>query len=288
MIDVSDLYSFFNNISNFYTGIPDSTLKEYINYIYSKSEQNECTHILASNEGNAVGLATGYYISTRKNPIVYMQNSGIGNAVNPITSLTEIYNVPIMYLIGWRGTPGIKDEPQHKKMGEITLDILDLLGIKYFVIDEETQIDDIKSIYENDFQELLNNGKSVAYIVKPGVLMSNEKYSYSNENSIEREYLIDKIISHQDENDVIVSTTGKTSRELFECREKRNEPHNKDFLTVGSMGHSSSIALAISLQTKNRVWCLDGDGAMLMHLGALTRARPIWAGARGDISVNSK
>lgn len=270
MIEASELYNFFKGIGiDFFTGVPDSTLKNFLDYLVEKESYGK-THIVASNEGNSVGLASGYYISTQKKALVYMQNSGIGNAVNPITSLTEIFKIPVIYLIGWRGKSGIKDEPQHKKMGEITEKILELLDISTFNIDDTTELEDMKKYYENVFKSKLNEGKSVAFVVSPKSIQKSIDVKYENENSILREEIIKEIVKIQDENDVIISTTGKTSRELFEIREFYNQLHNKDFLTVGSMGHTSMIASAIACNSSRRIWCLDGDGAALMHLGALT------------------
>lgn len=268
MIVASELYNLFKKIGiDFFTGVPDSTLKNFLDYMVEREGYNN--HIVASNEGNAVALASGYFMSNNKPALVYMQNSGIGNAVNPITSLTQIYNIPVIYLIGWRGMPGKKDEPQHQKMGEITLQMLDVLGIDKIVVENDSDINEIEEKY-NNLIENIKLGKSVAFVITPGSIEKSNSMNYKNENDLIREDVIKQIIQVQDKKDIIVSTTGKTSRELFEIREFNNEEHNRDFLTVGSMGHASSIALGVAMNTENRIWCLDGDGAMLMHLGALT------------------
>lgn len=270
MVSAKELYEFLKAESiDFYTGVPDSTLKNFLNYLIQEEGYTN-NHIIASNEGNAVGLATGYYISNQKPALVYMQNSGLGNAVNPITSLTEIYKVPVVYFIGWRGFPGKKDEPQHRKMGEITIELLKILGIENIVISDETKIEDIKERYKQYRDNEICKGKSIAFVFTPGSIESSSSIKYENNNTLVREDVINEIINNQEDDDIIVSTTGKTSRELFECRENNKQGHNRDFLTVGSMGHASMIALGISQNYKKRIWCLDGDGACLMHMGSMT------------------
>lgn len=258
-----------NNV-NFYTGVPDSQLKAFCDYIEDKYGISD-KHVIAPNEGNAVALATGYHLSTGKYGLVYMQNSGLGNAVNPITSLTDpnVYNIPIVYIIGWRGQPGVKDEPQHVKQGAITTDLLELLDIDYKILNNETTIGEISDLFEKDFSKQLENGKSVAFVVSKGAFESF-KTNKSNDNTLSREEAIKTVIDHLTSDDVIVSTTGKASRELFEYREEKKQGHSNDFLTVGSMGHSSTIALSIALnKTDKKVFCFDGDGAVLMHMGSL-------------------
>lgn len=255
--------------AKFFSGVPDSQLREFIDYIYSKYGVYNEKHIIAANEGNAVGIASGYYLATGKVPVVYMQNSGEGNAINPITSLLDekVYGIPMIFVIGWRGEPGIKDEPQHIYQGEITLKLLEDIGIEYFVVRPETLPN---QIFEkmSEFSKLLDQGRDVAFVISKGALLYGEKVKYTNDNFLVREEVIEHIAEAAGE-DFIVSTTGKISRELFEIRERNGMSHDRDFLTVGSMGHSSSIALGIALQkTDRRIWCLDGDGALLMHLGS--------------------
>ena len=200
-----------------------------------------------------------------------MQNSGLGNAVNPLTSLTDpqVYGIPCLLVIGWRGEPGVKDEPQHVKQGAITLSQLEILDIPYMILSEDT--DD--TTFEKEFTTLcsaLAEGRSAAIVVRKGALTTDRKPSYHNAWQMSRETAAEVILNETKDSDVIVSTTGKLSREVFELREKRGEGHSKDFLTVGSMGHASMIALRIAVEHPDRtVWCLDGDGAGLMHLGAL-------------------
>lgn len=255
--------------AEFYTGVPDSQLKELCNYlIANKGIGTE--HIIAANEGNCTALAAGYHLATGKIPVVYLQNSGIGNIINPVASLLndKVYAIPCIFIVGWRGEPGVKDEPQHVYQGEVTIKLLEDMDIKTCIIDKNTCREDI-DIAMKGFQLLLQKGKSVAFVVRKGALSSQEKIEYTNEYATSREEIIEHIVKSAGD-DIIVSTTGKASRELFEIREKNKQGHEHDFLTVGSMGHSSSIALGIALNKPNqKVWCIDGDGAALMHMGAM-------------------
>ena len=261
----------FTDIINkeFYTGVPDSTLRALTDYLYAQNGISQ-KHIVAANEGNAVAIAAGYYLSTGKIPVVYLQNSGIGNIINPVCSLLneKIYKIPCIFIVGWRGEPKMPDEPQHKFQGEITLDLLKLIGINYIVVDKNTTTEDFKDAVNKEFEQL-KAGKSIAIVVKRDALENPHKVTYKNNNSMLREAVIDEI-TREFKDAIIISTTGKASRELFEIRERRNEPHDADFLTVGSMGHCSSIAMEIALQNPTRqVICIDGDGALLMHMGAI-------------------
>ncbi|RAP51863.1 MAG: phosphonopyruvate decarboxylase, partial [Methanosphaera sp. SHI613] len=253
-----------------YTGVPDSQLKSFCDYIEDKYSISK-NHIIAANEGNAVALATGYHLSTGKYGLVYMQNSGLGNAVNPITSLThpEVYKVPVVYIVGWRGQPGVHDEPQHVKQGAVTCDLLELLDVSYQVLTKDTTMDEVRQYFEDTFREKLENGDSISYVVSKGAFESF-KTTKSNDFSLSREDAIKTVIDNLTLDDMVVSTTGKASRELFEYREEKKQAHSNDFLTVGSMGHSSSIALAIALNHGDRrIFCFDGDGALLMHMGSM-------------------
>ena len=255
---------------DFFTGVPDSGLKALCNYLMNKYGIDKKHHIIAANEGSAVSIAAGYYLATGKVPVVYMQNSGEGNVINPLVSLLneKVYAIPMIFVIGWRGEPGIKDEPQHLFQGEITCKLLENLDVEYMVIDKNTTDDDIEKQMKY-FNSLLSLGKQVAFVIKKDALIYKCKVEYHNEYSLLRETIIEHIVNIAKE-DFIVSTTGKTSRELFEIRERNNQGHNKDFLTVGSMGHSSSIALGIALQKEEKkIWVIDGDGAALMHMGAM-------------------
>lgn len=255
--------------SDFYTGVPDSQLRKLCDFLsnnYGISDK----HMVAANEGNATALAAGYYLATGKVPIVYLQNSGIGNIINPLASLLndKVYGIPCIFIVGWRGEPGIHDEPQHIYQGEVTVSLLEDMDVRTSIIDCNTTDQQLQDVMEQ-FQEVLNAGKSVAFIVRKGALQYEEKVTYKNDNDMLREDIIKHIVDVSVE-DVIVSTTGKASRELFEIREANGQSHKYDFLTVGSMGHSSSIALGIAIQKPNtKVWCIDGDGAVLMHMGAM-------------------
>lgn len=253
---------------DFFCGVPDSQLRLLCDYLDNKYNSSK-NHIVAANEGNAVAIAAGYHLATNRVPVVYMQNSGEGNAVNPITSLVneKVYNIPIFFIIGWRGEPGVHDEPQHAFQGEITLELLDVLKIPYFVVSKETTDKELAETL-NIFGKNLKDGKQVALIIKKGAIQSNIKVEYKNNAEIKREDAIAEIVKYADD-DAIISTTGKASRELFEIREKIDKNHSRDFLTVGSMGHTAAIGLGIALNTNKRVWVIDGDGSLLMHMGVL-------------------
>lgn len=256
--------------SEFYTGVPDSQLKALCNYLVNTYGTDVKKHVIAANEGNATALAAGYHLATGKVPVVYMQNSGEGNIINPVASLMndKVYGIPCVFIIGWRGEPGVHDEPQHIYQGMVTVKLLDDMDIASFVIDKATTVDEVKEAFK-DFSKLLEAGRQVAFVVKKGALSYDEKVVYSNDNTMVREEIIKHIIRHTGE-DVIVSTTGKASRELFEAREANNQSHKYDFLTVGSMGHASSIALEVAVNKPDTtVWCIDGDGALLMHMGSM-------------------
>jgi len=253
----------------FFSGVPDSLLKDVCAYITDNAPKQ--SHIIAANEGNAIALAAGHHLATGNIPLVYMQNSGIGNAVNPLLSLVDeqVYKIPVLLLIGWRGEPGVEDEPQHITQGEVTLPMLEAMKIPYLVLDKDTEI--AKSQVQDAIDEIKSSNAPFAIVVKKGTF---EKYSIQttldSNYELSRETAIEKILDNLSGNEVIVSTTGKTSRELFECRASRKQPHNSDFLTVGSMGHASQIALGIALSKPDKkVICLDGDGAVLMHMGGL-------------------
>lgn len=256
--------------AEFYTGVPDSQLKPLCDYLMNTYGISPCHHIIAANEGNCTALAAGYHLATGKIPVVYMQNSGEGNIINPVASLLneKVYAIPMIFVIGWRGEPGVHDEPQHIYQGEVTIKLLDDMGISYFIISKETTKEEVSTAMMA-FNEALAAGKQVAFVVKKGALSYSGDIAYGNTNLMLRENVIRHIVSVSGE-DLIVSTTGKASRELFEIREENKQSHKYDFLTVGSMGHSSSIALGIALNKPERkIWCIDGDGAVLMHMGAM-------------------
>lgn len=256
--------------ADFFTGVPDSQLKALCDYLMSRYGVDPKHHVIAANEGNSAALAAGYHLATGKIPVVYMQNSGEGNAVNPIASLLNenVYAIPCIFVIGWRGEPGVKDEPQHIFQGEITLKLLRDMEIPYHVIDETTGSAELETVMK-EFRHYLALGKQTAFVIRKNALTFEGGTGYHNRYTLTREQAIERIVETAGV-DLIVSTTGKASRELFEIREKRGEGHERDFLTVGCMGHASSIALQIAVQREEkRVWCLDGDGAALMHMGAM-------------------
>lgn len=254
---------------DFFTGVPDSQLKPLCNYLISEYGISS-QHIIAANEGNCVALAAGYHLATGKIPVVYMQNSGIGNIINPVASLMndKVYGIPCIFFVGWRGEPGIKDEPQHIYQGEVTVKLLEDMDIRTFVISKDTAEKEVTAQLAA-WEPLLKAGKQVAFVVRKGGLEFEGKVKYQNEETMSREEIIRHIVNVSG-SDPVISTTGKASRELFEIREANQQGHQYDFLTVGSMGHASSIAMEIALQKpQQKVWCIDGDGAALMHLGAM-------------------
>lgn len=254
---------------DFFAGVPDSLLKNICAYISDNLDDRH--NIIAANEGGAVGLAAGHYLATGRIGCVYMQNSGEGNIINPLASLTDkdVYNIPVLLLIGWRGRPGVHDEPQHVKQGKVTTDLLSTMGIEYTVLgkDEETAREQIakavahmeatKEVYAIVIEKDTFESYSIHNIVK-------------NDLALSREEAIQTVSAVLGAKDVIVSTTGMISRELYEYRANNGEGHERDFLTVGSMGHASQIALGIALEKPDRrIWCFDGDGAVIMHMGSM-------------------
>lgn len=270
MLNVETIYkTFLDNGIDFFTGVPDSLLKNICAYITDNTSHSR--HIIAANEGNAIGLAAGHYLATGSCALVYMQNSGLGNTVNPLLSLadSDVYSIPMMLMIGWRGEPGVHDEPQHVKQGKVTLSLLEAMGIPYEVLkdDEEEAKTQISTLATYAKMEKV----PVAIVIRKNLFASYQlQTKVSNDNILSREEAMKIVVDHLHDTDMIVSTTGKLSRELFEYREALHQGHGRDFLTVGSMGHSSSIALGIALEKpERRIFCFDGDGAFIMHTGAL-------------------
>jgi len=254
---------------NFFSGVPDSLLKDFCGYITDHVPDNQ--HVIAANEGGAVALAAGHYLATGRVGLVYMQNSGQGNAVNPLTSLADmdVYSIPMVLLIGWRGEPGVKDEPQHVKQGKVTLKILETLDIPYRLLPES--VEEASRCLDELFGEMSETKRPVALVVKKGIFDAYKlQKTAQNISSLSRENAIQIIVDALKPTDIVVATTGMISRELYEHRDAIDGNHSSDFLTVGSMGHASQIALGIALAKPEReVFCLDGDGAALMHLGAI-------------------
>ena len=254
---------------DFYAGVPDSLLKNLCAFI---TDHADATHnIIAANEGGAMGLAAGHYLATNQIPVVYMQNSGEGNIINPLASLTDpdVYNIPVLLIIGWRGKPGVHDEPQHVKQGKVTTGLLNVMGIDYTVLSKEE--DKAAVQIQKAVNYMQDTKQCYAFVIEKDTfdayaLQNVEK----NDLTLSREDAILIVTSALGEKDVIVSTTGMISRELFEYRTAKNEGHERDFLTVGSMGHASQIALGLALEKQDRrVWCFDGDGATIMHMGSM-------------------
>ena len=251
-----------------FAGVPDSLLKNICAYI--TDHLDEAHNIIAANEGAALGLAAGHYLATGQPACVYMQNSGEGNIINPLASLTdqEVYNIPVLLLIGWRGRPGVHDEPQHVKQGKVTTGLLNVMGVNYEVLSKKE--DKATKQIEKAVKALAN--KEVFALVIEKDTFEDYKLQNVEENNLtmSREEAIQTVAAALGEKDCIVSTTGMISRELFEYRTAMNQSHERDFLTVGSMGHASQIALGIALaQPERRVWCFDGDGAAIMHMGSM-------------------
>lgn len=251
-----------------FAGVPDSLLKNICAYITDHCDARH--NIITANEGAAVGLAAGHYLATGKPACVYMQNSGEGNVINPLASLTdpEVYNIPVLLLIGWRGRPGVHDEPQHVKQGKVTTGLLNIMGINFDVLSKE---EDKAEKQIAKAVRALNNKEVYALVIEKGTF---EDYKLQNveksDLAMSREEAIQTVAAALGEKDCIVSTTGMISRELFEYRVAMKQGHERDFLTVGSMGHASQIALGIAMaQPERRVWCFDGDGAAIMHMGSM-------------------
>lgn len=253
----------------FFAGVPDSLLKDFCTYLEEQMPRDR--HIIAANEGNALALAAGYYLARGKPGLVYMQNSGLGNAVNPLTSLLDslIYSIPALLLIGWRGEPGTTDEPQHIRQGRITLKMLETLGIDYALLPDEEAAAGV--MVRKAAAHMQERCEPYALVVRKGLFRTYAmKNSSPSRGEMSREEAVQLALSLLEPSAVVVSTTGGISRELFEHRARSQEGHQRDFLTVGSMGHASQIALGIALaQPQRQVYCLDGDGALIMHLGGL-------------------
>lgn len=270
MIDTALFFNILkDNDIHFFSGVPDSLLKYFCAYLTDNVLKKN--NIIAANEGGAIALGAGYHLATGNIPLIYMQNSGLGNAINPLLSLTDkkVYSIPLILLIGWRGEPGISDEPQHLKQGEITLKLLEIMGIPYKIA--PNIFDETKIIIDNSIAYSKENSSPTALIIRENFFAKYDlQKKIETAYEMKREDAIKIIVHALNENDIIVSTTGKTSRELFEYREKLKQGHGNDFLTVGSMGHASQLALGIAVAKPNRqVFCIDGDGSVIMHTGSL-------------------
>lgn len=252
-----------------FAGVPDSLLKDFCAYVtdHTPPERN----VITANEGGAIALAMGHHLATGNMGLVYLQNSGVGNTVNPLTSLADpaVYGIPMLLVVGWRGRPGEHDEPQHVKMGAVTLEALASIGVPCSHLPDE--LDAAKRVLDAAVADARERNAPHAIVVKKGVF-DTYKLKRKDEQSYEmtREAAIERFVAALPKDACVIATTGMPSRELFEVREKRKERHDSDFLTVGGMGHASQIALGVALERPGRpVYCLDGDGAVLMHMGGL-------------------
>lgn len=250
-------------------GVPDSTLKQFCDCLQTYC--GKLNHYVTANEGAAVGLAIGTYLASGKPACVYMQNSGIGNIVNPLVSLAnrDVYGIPMLFIVGWRGEPGVKDEPQHIFQGKITCKLFETLSVPYKIIDKNTSDDEMTNILA-EADTTLSHGDQFAIIVKKETFEKENPFHWTNGNTMLREEVLGNILRELPENIIVVSTTGKISRELYEQSDMIYGSHDRIFMTVGGMGHASMIALGIAItKPEQKVVCIDGDGAALMHMGAM-------------------
>ena len=268
MINVDSLINLLKkNDSNFFTGVPDSVLKELSSSLQSKNKN----HIIATNEGSAVSLGIGHYLSTKKIPCIYMQNSGLSNALNPLISIAHkrVYSIPLILIIGWRGSPRIKDEPQHNVKGEITESILKLLNIKYTILRSNNDLNK----FDKQIKIAKKKSSIVACLIEPGTLEKIKKVDKKKDFYIlDKELFLKTLLLTLKKNTKIISSTGFNSRELIYLRDKFKIANGEDFYMVGGMGHTTSVALGYSLSSKKNIICIDGDGSLLMHLGAIKTA----------------
>lgn len=265
--------TFYNELikrgTDFFAGVPDSLLKFFCAYVTDNAPKEK--HIISANEGSATALAAGYHFATGKIPLIYMQNSGEGNMINPLLSLVDpdVYSVPLLILIGWRGEPGVHDEPQHVKQGKVTCALLDVMQVPYEILTENES--ELSSQLDKAYDYIKKNSAPYALVIRKGTF---EEYVLKNNIPVvaemKREEAIEKIMLSASDKTAFVSTTGMASRELYELRDKHSMGHERDFLTVGSMGHASQIALSIAMQKPERpIYCIDGDGAAIMQMGGM-------------------
>ncbi len=273
MINIAEYCGYIASLGvDFITGVPDSLLNDFCCYIEENLDPQR--HIIAANEGNAIAIACGYHLGTGGIPLVYMQNSGLGNAMNPLISLThpQVYAIPMILLIGWRGDPAIKDHVQHKVQGELTPITLANLEIPYFILEDDPE--DVFNKTKLAYDTAKESSSPVALIVKKRVLERGEKDSGlkpSSDLPLNREEAISTILDLLPADAIYVASTGRITRELHAQRVKRGELHNRDFLMVGSMGHASQIVLGLALAKPNRtIVCLDGDASAIMHMGGMS------------------
>jgi len=269
MIKVKSLINLLEkNNSNFFTGVPDSVLKELSSSLVNRGKNK---HIIAANEGSAVSLGIGHYLSTKKIPCVYMQNSGLSNALNPLISIADqkVYSIPLILIIGWRGSPRVKDEPQHNVKGKITEQILKLLNIKYTILRSDKDLNK----FDKQIKFAKKNNSIVACLIEQGTLEKNTKETKKKDfYKLDKEFFLKTLLENIEKKTKLISSTGYNSREIMYLRDKYQLKNSKDFYMVGGMGHTSSVALGYSLSSKNKTICIDGDGSFLMHLGSIKTA----------------
>jgi phosphonopyruvate decarboxylase len=269
MIKVKSLINLLkNNKCDFFSGVPDSVLKELS---FSLRRKNKKQHVIATNEGAAISLGIGHYLATNKIPCIYMQNSGLSNALNPIISIAhkKVYSIPLVLIIGWRGSPKIKDEPQHNVKGKITKDLLKLLNINFIILRNNQ---DLKR-FDKLIKYAKKNKSIVACLIEQGILEKNNKINKENDYyKLDKEFILKTLLENIPNKSRVISSTGYNSRELLYLRKKYSLKKSKDFYMVGGMGHTSSVALGYSLFSKKKTICIDGDGSMLMHLGSIKTA----------------
>lgn len=266
MIKVNSLIKLFKkNNSHFFTGVPDSILKPLSFFLQNK---NKKYHLVATNEGSAVSIGIGHYLSTNRMPVIYMQNSGLSNALNPLISIAhkKVYSIPLILVIGWRGSPKVKDEPQHNVKGKITEKILRLLNINYTILRSNSDLNK----FDKQIKAAKRNKSVVACLIEEGTLEKNKlKKNKKNFYKLDKEFFLKNLLLNLKKKTKIISSTGYNSRELMYLRKKYKIKNSKDFYMIGGMGHSASVALGHSLFYKNQIICLDGDGSFLMHLGSI-------------------
>ena len=269
MIDQNTLFDQLNAMGlYFFTGVPDSLLNDFCLHLVNNVP--DCQHIMAANEGNAIGIAAGYHMATSKIPVVYMQNSGIGNATNPLLSLTHpcVYSIPLILLIGWRGDPAIKDHAQHKKQGELTPVLMEDMDIPYQVLDADDTVIEKFQWAANKAKEL---NAPVALIAKKAILTQKEKkQEYAESPLMNREEAISAVLDVFGKDAIYLATTGRATRELHEQIMIHGFSHEIEFLNVGAMGHLSSIGLGLAVGAPDKkIVVFDGDAAAVMHMGSL-------------------
>lgn len=274
MVDPKKIFFVLKKKINFFVGVPDSVLKNFLKFLDLKNKK--ISHYIAANEGTAVAMGIGHYLSTKNIPCVYLQNSGLGNSINPLISIAHksVYSIPILLLIGWRGSPETTDEPQHVVKGKITINLLRILGIKYLIINKEKDINKINRF----INFAIKNKVAVAILVKKDSLKSkinNLIKKNKTKNDFKRHDFIKSLLLNLKKNDKIISTTGYTSRELYQIRKNLKVRNGKDFYMVGGMGHALSVTLGYLLSSKKKIICLDGDGSIIMHLGSMHSAGTI-------------